>query len=162
MLTIAESSILALPGQTGRDTSLQLPVRMDVPGGAKITVAGGAEVTLPEGAAVSAPSRPPFTLSPQRSHFRLPQGSNVLTGTLGMVIVTALVTIFGIGAELGIAAVLAVGLSDASSAGRWFLGAGAVGLGIFALCYSVTALRTIADPQPGSSMSSTDGTSFTL
>ncbi len=79
-----------------------------------------------------------------------------------MMIATALVTAFGIGAELGIAWELGTRLSDATGAGRAWTGGIIIGLAVCALVYSVTAIRTTADPQPGSSMSATPGTSFTL
>ena len=101
-------------------------------------------------------------MSEHRRYFRWPQGSSSLIGTLGMVILAALVTVFGVGAELGLVAVLMVGLSDASIVGRGFAAAALAGVALFTLWYSVTAIRALADPQPGSSMSSTAGTSFTL
>jgi hypothetical protein len=144
------------------EVSLEFPLHMEVPGGAKITVVGGAHVALPGGAEILKADGVPYVLPKDGSHFRLPQGTNMLTGTLGMVILAALVTIFGIGAEIGIGAVLAIQMSDASTAGHWGAAAIAVAIGIFTLCYSVTAIRALVDSQPGSSLSSTDGTSFTL
>jgi len=37
-----------------------------------------------------------------------------------------------------------------------------LGVAVGAIVYAVTATRTLANPQPGSSMSATSGTSFTL
>ena len=81
---------------------------------------------------------------------------------MGMVLLAAMVTMFGAGAELGILTVLTVWFSELSTA--WLVIAWLVAafVAIFALGYSVTAIRSLADPQPGSSMSSTAGTSFTL
>lgn len=141
---------------------LPLPVRVTVPGGAKLTVNGIAQVALPPQVKVSPPHWPTFPLTGERRHFRWPQGANSLTGTLGMVILAALVTVFGIGAELGLAGVLLAGVSGADTFGRCLGGVLLALLGLFILRYSVTAIRTLADPQPGSSMSSTAGTSFTL
>ena len=137
--------------------------KMTVDAGATITVNGVAEVTLPPGAQVSAPGRKQaIKLSRRRLEFRWPQTANSLVGTMWMMIATALVTIFGIGAELGIAWELGTRLSDASPMGHHWVCAIIVALAICALAYSVTAIRTMADPQPGSSMSATPGTSFTL
>jgi hypothetical protein len=58
--------------------------------------------------------------------------------------------------------VLAVGLSEVNTFGRWVAFFILLALGIFTLWYSVTAIKALADPQPGSSMSNTAGTSFTL
>ncbi|HEY2443507.1 MAG TPA: hypothetical protein VGI31_10265 [Streptosporangiaceae bacterium] len=162
VLTVAAGSVAAAHGHPDNDVQLPLPGRMAAPGGAKITVSGVAEITLPAGTTVSAPNRPKFALTEARRRFRWPQGGNSLAGTVGMVILAAMVTTFGIGAELGVAAVLAVGLSDASTLGRVIAGAAVAAVGLFTLRYAVTAIRALADPQPGSSMSATAGTSFTL
>ncbi len=136
---------------------------MTVQTGATITVSGIAQVRLPAAAQVIAPRRKrPIPLSPRRREFRWPQTANSLVGTVWMMIATALVTAFGIGAELGIAWELGTRLSDATGADRAWTGAIVIGLAVCALIYSVTAIRTTADPQPGSSMSATPGTSFTL
>ena len=136
---------------------------MTVETGATITVSGVAQVSLPAGAQVIAPRRKsPILLSPRRREFRWPQTANSLVGTVWMMIATALVTAFGIGAELGIAWELGTRLSDATGASRAWTGGIIIGLAVCALTYSVTAIRTTADPQPGSSMSATPGTSFTL
>ncbi len=134
-----------------------------VDGGATITVSGVAEVTLAPGAQVSAPGRKqPIKLSRRRMEFRWPETANSLVGTMWMMITTALVTVFGIGAELGIAWELGTRLSDASPGGHNWVAAIIWALAICAQAYSVTALCTMANPQPGSSMSATPGTSFTL
>jgi hypothetical protein len=78
-----------------------------------------------------------------------------------MVIAAALVTMFGIGMQIGIAATL-VGLSQADGTGRvlmWLLLL--VGTA-FTLHYSVTSIGTLADPEPGSTLSTTTRSSFTL
>jgi hypothetical protein len=79
-----------------------------------------------------------------------------------LAIVSALVTMFAVSAELGIAGVLAFRLSDASTTGHWIGLIIAAVVALFTLYYSTTAIRTLADPRPGSSLSSTSGTSFTL
>ncbi len=133
---------------------------------------GVAQVTLPTGTRYVAPYRlkdpegpegPEGTLlKAEQLRFRWPQGANSFIGTMGMVILASLVTMIGIGIQLGIAGVLAIGLSEANTFGRWVAFFILVAAGIFTLAYSVTAIRTLADPQPGSSLSSTAGTSFTL
>jgi len=82
--------------------------------------------------------------------------------SLGTVLAAALMTMFGIGAELGIAGTLAFGLSGASGGWRWTMLA-AIGLvAVLMLIYAVTAIGALANPEPGSSTSSAPGTSFTL
>ena len=84
-----------------------------------------------------------------------------MVANMRLVIASALMTIFGIGIQVGIAGVLA-GYSDASPAGRWLALLLVVAVAVFTLNYSTMAIRTLADPQPGSSLSAVSGTSFTL
>jgi hypothetical protein len=141
--------------------TMQFPVVAELSGDAKITVTGGGEVTLPRATVIAIPHREEFILPGER-HIPLPQSSGFLVANMRLAIVTALVTIFGVGAELGIAALLACKLSDASPAGHLAGLLTTIATGLFALYYSTTALRALASPQPGSSLSSTPGTSFTL
>jgi hypothetical protein len=161
-LTLPAGDITAAKDHPGADASLPFPVCIAAPAGARVTVAGVAAVELPDGTSVSAPYTACEKIATERLPFRLPQGTNSLAGTMGMVLLAAMVTMFGAGAELGILTVLTVWFSELSTA--WLVIAWLVAafVAIFALGYSVTAIRSLADPQPGSSMSSTAGTSFTL
>jgi hypothetical protein len=135
-------------------------VFLTAPGGAKITVAGQADVELPAGLAMMAPRRKAYVL-PYARHLTVPAPANALGASMRLVIVAALLTVFGVGAQLGIAGVLAY-FSDASTTGRWTTFALLGAVAAFLLYYSTTAIRSLADPQPGSSMSAAPGTSFTL
>jgi hypothetical protein len=162
---------LAFPG--GSDILVEdmgtLCLAADLEPGGPPPPAFSTRVTVAEDAEVIAPYHGmQETLDPQKKqqhpirHFRVPQGGNSLAGTMGMVILAALVTMFGIGAQIGIVAVLALRLSQANDLGQvigWIIVAVVVA---FILRYSVTAIRTLANPQPGSSMNTTAGTSFTL
>jgi hypothetical protein len=143
------------------DTPLGSPVWVLAPGGAKVTVNGTANVVLPTGTNVTAPRREEYRLEADR-HVLVPQGSNTMVANMRLVIASALMTIFGIGIQVGIAGVLAFGYSDASPAGRWLALLVVVVVAVFTLIYSTMAIRTLADPQPGSSLSAVSGTSFTL
>ena len=79
-----------------------------------------------------------------------------------MVLAAAAVTMFGIGMEVGLACVLTYGLSAASQAWRLVMLVASILLGFFVLRYAVGAVWALADPRPGSAISSTSGTSFTL
>jgi hypothetical protein len=163
-LTIGADSQAAPPGHPASDIGLPGPVDVTLPEGATVTVSGVAEVTLPAGTQIQAPDRRPRqTVSHERTRFRWPASSgSSLVGTMGMVIATAMVTVFGIGAELGIAWELGVGLSTASGDGRWALRLILAFIGLFVLAYGIWSIRALADPEPGSSLSSAAGTSFTL
>ena len=91
----------------------------------------------------------------------VPQGTNVMVANLRIILIVNFLTMFGIGAELGIASVLA-DFSDATGHGHagMFLALAAVAL--LVVIYAATATRTMADPEPGSSISSQTGVSFTL
>jgi hypothetical protein len=159
-LTIPSDSID--PGQgKAADATFAYPARIEAATGAKVTVVGVADITLPAGTKSKASYRAEADLRADRG-LQVPTGANVLFGNLRMIIAVAAVTMFGIGAEIGIAGVLAYGLSEASQ--PWRVGMLAV-IGLVALltiAYAVTAIRAIADPRPGSSISATSGTSFTL
>jgi hypothetical protein len=142
------------------DALLPQMVLIDASGGAKVTVTGAVDISLPEGAVVSAPRRPCYTL-PRNRQLLAPQGTDVIVANLGMILITNIFTMFGIGAELGIAGVLA-GFSNATGHGRGFIFLALAAVAVLVVLYAVTATRAMADPQPGSSISSQAGASFTL
>lgn len=143
------------------DVPLPCPVFLAAPSGAKITVIGTADVELPTGLAMTAPRRRAYALG-KPLHLTVPMPANTLGAPMRLVILAALMTAFGAGAQLGIAGLLLYDFSDASTLGRR-IALGLIGLiGAFVLYYATTAIRALADPQPGSSMSAVPGTSFTL
>ena len=100
------------------DWTIGYPVRIEVAVGAKVTVAGVADVTLPAGTRSRATYRAEAELGTERT-LQVPAGSNVMFGNLRMILGAAVLTMFGIGAEIGIAGVLAYALSEASQPWRW-------------------------------------------
>jgi hypothetical protein len=150
-----------VPASAGTsDALLAQPVLIDAAGGAKVSVTGTAGVFLRKGAVISAPQLPYYSL-PKDRHLLAPQGTNVIVGNLGMILIANFFTMFGIGAELGIACVIA-GFSDATGHGRGFIFLAIAAVAVLVIMHAVTATRAMADPQPGSSMSSQAGASFTL
>jgi len=141
---------------------VRYPVDISTENGAKISVVGTADVTLPQGTVIRAPRRPAARPLPRDVHLQAPQGSSTLVGTVAIVLAAAAVTMFGIGMEAGLACVLTFGLSAASQTWRWVMLAGSILIGLFVLWYAVAAVQALADPRPGSALSSTGGTSFTL
>jgi hypothetical protein len=143
------------------DLMVPSPACISVPGGAKITVTGTADIKIPAGTMITPPHYRQATVPTPRD-LQVPQASYVLTGNLVMILVAAFVTMLGIGAEFGIAGVLAFGMSEASQFWRSVMLAVIVAAGLGVLYYAVTAIAALADPQPGSSLSAKSGTSFTL
>ncbi|MFI5063168.1 MAG: hypothetical protein ACHP9Z_04200 [Streptosporangiales bacterium] len=141
---------------------VRYPVDISTENGAKISVVGTADVTLPRGTVITTPRRPAARPLPRDVHLQAPQGSSTLVGTVWIVLAAAAVTMFGIGMEVGLACVLTFGLSAASQFWRWMMLAGSILIGLFVLWYAVAAVQALADPRPGSALSSTGGTSFTL
>jgi hypothetical protein len=156
----SDQLVLPWPKPAPADVHIKYPAHIDVPDGAKITVTGTADVTFPPDTVIEAPRRGTYTLTKER-RLLAPQGTNVLVGNMGMIIAANFITMFGIGAELGIAGVLAY-FSEATQLCRVGMFCGIAVVAILVFVYAKTATRTMADPQPGSSLSAQAGTSFTL
>jgi hypothetical protein len=152
--------LVQLVPPTPPDVPLEQPLLIDATGGAKVTVTGTADISLRKGAVISATQRPCYPL-PRDRQLQAPQGTNIIVANLSIILIVNLFTMFGIGAELGIAGVLA-GFSDATGFGRAAVFVGLAAVAILVIIYAITATRAMADPQPGSSISSQAGASFTL
>jgi hypothetical protein len=152
--------LVQLVPPTPPDVPLEQPLLIDATGGAKVTVTGTADISLRKGAVISATQRPCYPL-PRDRQLQAPQGTNIIVANLSIILFVNLFTMFGIGAELGIAGVLA-GFSDATGLGRAAVFVGLAAVAILVIIYAITATRAMADPQPGSSISSQAGASFTL
>jgi hypothetical protein len=152
--------LVQLVPPTPPDVPLEQPLLIDATGGAKVTVTGTADISLRKGAVISATQRPCYPL-PRDRQLQAPQGTNIIVANLSIILFVNLFTMFGIGAELGIAGVLA-GFSDATGFGRAAVFVGLAAVAILVIIYAITATRAMADPQPGSSISSQAGASFTL
>ena len=83
------------------DTMLPSPVWILAPGGAKVAATGVANVVLPTGTRVTAPRRARYCLKADR-HVLVPQGSNTMVANMRLMVVSALLTIFGIGVQAGL------------------------------------------------------------
>jgi hypothetical protein len=79
---------------------ITFPAHIAAPGGAKITVVGTADVTFPRRAVITGPRRRTYELWRDRK-LLAPQGTTVLVANLRMLTIANIVTMFGIGAELG-------------------------------------------------------------
>ena len=148
------------PPTTPADVHITYPARIDALGGAKITVVGTADVTFPMAAVIAGPQRQEYKL-PRERKLLTPQGANVLVANMGMLMTANIFTMFGIGAELGIAFVLAY-FSEATQPWRGIMFGAIAAVALLVIIYARTAISAIANPQPGSSISAQAGTSFTL
>lgn len=148
------------------DIAITYPAAISVPDGAKISVVGVADVKLPQNTMIKAPMTAPRSQKayplPTDKFLQVPPGPGMIVANMRIVLIAAVVTTFGMGAELGIAGVLSYGLSEANQGWRLGMLGATVLVAIFVLCYCVTAIGALSDPQPGSSLSAEPGTSFTL
>lgn len=138
------------------------------PEGAKISFLGRATLTLPAGACIEAPvaepDRPPIrsVLRYQRG-WALPRVGEVVAADMRSMLTAAFVTVFGIGAEIGIVGwSLGYGLAAAPLWAR--IGSLVVSAlaGMLVLGYGVAQIRALTDPREGSALSGAGGSSFTL
>jgi hypothetical protein len=160
---VVEANDVASSSQSSQqrgDAHVMFPVRIAGKGGAKITVTGTADIRLPQNAVISGPRQQDHKLRNSR-WLLIPQGTNVIVGNLGIMVIASIFTMFGIGAELGIAYVL-TNFSEATGPWPAAIYCALAALAVLVLGYAKTATRTMADPQPGSSTSAQAGTSFTL
>jgi hypothetical protein len=116
-------------------------VRITANGGAKITVAGFADVILPAGTEISGrQSSQPIKLL-REWDLRIPANNNVIAASLELVMIQAVVTIFGTGALIGTACVLTYGLSEAGQPWRDAMLAIFLTVGLVVLYSMVNAIR---------------------
>jgi hypothetical protein len=123
--------------------------------GAVATVTGAADIYLPGGAAMVAPGRRGTALRANTT-FTVPLDPNVRTAAMGSVLPAAALTILGIGAEIGLIAVLAAHYSAAGHAGRVAAVVISAVVAAGVVLYGATGVQSLADPSSGA------GTSFTL
>jgi hypothetical protein len=129
--------------------------------GAVATVTGAADIHLPRAATVVTAGSRGMTLKPDTT-LTVPAAPNVMAAGMGSVLSAAALTTLGIGAEIGLIAVLAAHYSPAGHAGRVaaVVISSVVAAGL--VLYGATSIRSLADPTPGTSLSSSARTSFTL
>jgi hypothetical protein len=141
---------------------------LTVPEGAKISFLGRATVTLPAGACIQAPVAEPGR-PPTRSVVRyergwsLPPAGETVAADMWSMLAAAFVTVFGIGAEIGIVG-WSLGFSLAAAPLRVRVASLVVSAlaGVLVLGYGVAQIRALADPREGSALSGAGGSSFTL
>jgi hypothetical protein len=129
--------------------------------GAIATVTGAADIFLPHATTIVAPGHRGMALKPNTT-LTVPSGPNVMAAGMGSVLSAAVLTTFGIGAEIGLVAVLAAHYSMAGHAGRVAAVVISAVVAAGLIIYGATGIRSLADPTPGTSLSSGAGTSFTL
>ncbi len=130
---------------------------------ATLKFAGFAAIPLSRGMAAEAPNaardKKTFTSA---TTLRVPLGDNLIVADFRSLIPAALVTMFGIGAELGIVGVLAFSLSDRTAAVRIFALILVIVAAVAVLWYAVATTRALADSTPGSALTPDSSTAATL
>jgi hypothetical protein len=130
---------------------------------ATIKVTGYATMMLPEGTTARAPEPDGKLMRfAPRTVLRIPLGPNVMVADFRSLLPAALVTMFGIGAELGALGALAFSLSDRTTAFRYSALAVIIVMAATILAYAIATTLALADPKPGSAMTADSATSATL
>jgi hypothetical protein len=161
-------SVVAPPGPAdpaAADDSVQLVSPVPLPTGhfpfVTIKVAGFATMQLPDQTTVQAPDGT-LTTFRRATMLRVPLGSNVIVADFRSLIPAALVTMFGIGAQLGILGVLAFSLSNRTASIRGIALALVSLMALTVLVYAIATTRALADSTPGSALAPDSSTAATL
>ena len=158
----------ASPAKAAPGTTLAASTALIVPEGAKISFLGRASVTLPAGAVIEAPIGEPAS-SPRRSVLKyprelaIPHSGEVVATQMWTMLVASCLTVFGIGAEIGIIGwVLGYDLVVAPQWARLFSAVVTGVAAVLILGYGVSAIRALADTREGTTLSSAKNSSFML
>jgi hypothetical protein len=129
--------------------------------GAIMTITGAADIFFRAGTTMTALGGRAMRLGADTT-ITVPSSSNVMVAGMGSLLPAAALTMFGIGTEIGLIAVLAVHYSRATHSGQ--IAAGIISAGVAAglALYGATAIRALADPTPGSSLNAEARSSFIL
>lgn len=171
-LTIPASDI-ANAAHQAEPRELPAGTGFDVPDGAKISFLGQATMTLPDQATVKAPVAKPASGRPWHDHrhtvvsgpqqFAIPNSGEVVAGKMWTMLVASCMTVFGIGAELGIVGwVLGYDLVVGPQWARNCSLALASAAAALVLCYGVSAICALADSREGTALSGARNSSFML
>lgn len=134
---------------------------MKIVGVADVTLQAETRIITPASATAVTPGNPPLsTKLPKQASLKIPTVGNVIQSDMRAVIPAALVTMFGIGAELGILGVLAFWLSAENGPARIAALLFLFFAGVIVVVYAGLTTKSLADAQPGSALS-VSSTSFT-
>ncbi len=154
-------SIWEWPSRTAApDPQIAASDPITVTQGAVATVTGAADILL-RAATIVAPGSRGMALKSDTT-LTVPSAPDVMAAGMGSVLSAAALTVFGIGTEIGLIAVLAAHYSPAGGAGRVAAVVISAVVAAGLILYGATSIRSLADPTPGTSLSSSARTSFTL
>ena len=138
-------------------------INMPVPTGDGVTVGAVGFVTarIPRGTIVTAPGARERTFRHETS-LRVPLDDDMIAADMRSLIPAGMITLFGIGAELGLLAVLASALSAASSEVHVAAAIVAGVMAVVLILYSAVTTITLTSAPPGSALTATTKTSYTL
>jgi hypothetical protein len=177
--------VLVLPGGTDITVARGQLITVDgaahdAPAGASVSFLGQVRVAVPASACVMAPGEPvaaepagapasPRRTTPRNSpraepfEFTLPRSADVVAARMGTMLAASCLTVFGIGAEIGVTGwVLCFGLAVAPDYARWLSLLAGFGIAAFLLVYGVLAIRSLADSRNGSTLANAGNSSFML
>jgi hypothetical protein len=176
--------VLVLPGGTDITVAQGQLVTVDgavheTPAGASVSFLGQVRVAVPAGACVMAPGEPVAVrtagapASPRRTprtspraepfEFTLPRSADVVAARMGTMLAASCLTVFGIGAEIGVTGwVLCFNLAVAPDYARWLSLIAGFGIAALLLVYGVLAIRSLADSRDGSTLANAGNSSFML
>ena len=143
------------------DTTVQAGTPITVITGATATVTGVADVRLPGGTTIVAPDHRGIQLE-KDTPILVPSSSNMIAANMRSLLFAAALTTFAIGTEISLIATLAIHFSRANMDGHIAAWVMAVIVAAILTLYGATAIRALAEPTPGSSLSAGSATSFTL
>lgn len=177
--------VLVLPGGTDIAVARGQLITVDgaaheAPAGASVSFLGQVRVAVPANACVMAPGEPvaakpagalvsPRRISPRSSarakpfEFTLPRSADVVAARMGTMLAASCLTVFGIGAEIGVTGwVLCFNLAVAPDYARWLSLLAGLGIAALLLVYGVLAIRSLADSRNGSTLANAGNSSFML
>jgi hypothetical protein len=95
--------------------------------------------------------------------FTLPRSADVVAARMGTMLAASCLTVFGIGAEIGVIGwVLCFNLAVAPDYARWLSLLAGFGVAALLLTYGVLAIRSLADSRKGSALANAGNSSFML
>jgi hypothetical protein len=152
---------VTLPGNACVEAPNDLPASAPMRERRALAMKQGRGPLAEPGMGLGMPVRPPS--KPAARVLTIPRSGEVVAAQMWTMLAASGLTVFGIGAEIGImGVVLGFELAVAPWYVHWLALIAAIILAVLALVYGFFAIRTLADSRDGSTMSNVGNSSFTL